>query len=138
MMTGTHKKYNYLPSKHEKWLSMVKEEFLGNGVVESILNVNSLEGVYRTLRKCSFLGDFLAYQFAIDFNYSPYLNYSENSFVKAGIGAIRGIKKCFVSYGDSFEDAIHYVHYRLAISALNRSIMHQELEFSLASLKNGV
>ncbi|WP_315263723.1 nucleotide kinase domain-containing protein [Tannerella forsythia] len=110
MMTGTHKKYNYLPSKHEKWLSMVKEEFLGNGVVESILNVNSLEGVYRTLRKCSFLGDFFAYQFAIDFNYSPYLNYSENSFVKAGIGAIRGIKKCFVSYGDSFEDAIHYVH----------------------------
>lgn len=28
-------------------------------------------------------------------NYSPYINFSENDFVKAGIGAIRGIKKCF-------------------------------------------
>lgn len=110
MMTGSHTKYNYLPTKHEKWLTMVKQEFLGDNVVDEVLTAASLEDVYKSLRKCSFMGDFLAYQYTIDFNYSPYVNFSEDSFVKAGIGAIRGIKKCFISYGHEYEDAIKYVH----------------------------
>ena len=109
MMTGTHAKYNHLHSKHEKWLSMVKEEFIGDRIIDKVLQASSLEDVYNTMRQCSFMGDFLAYQYSIDFNYTPFVNFSENSFVKAGIGAIRGIKKCFVSYGDDYEDAIRYV-----------------------------
>ncbi len=58
-----------------------------------------MEAVYNILRGCSFIGDFLAYQYTIDFNYSPYLNFSENSFVKAGIGAIRGIKNVLYAMG---------------------------------------
>lgn len=108
MMTGSHKRYDYLPTKHEKWLMMVKDEFLGAGVVTKILKTKSLEEVYTLLRGCSFLGGFLAYQYAIDFNYSPYVNFDENSFVVAGIGAIRGIQKCFLSHGASYEDAIRY------------------------------
>lgn len=108
MMTGSHKRYDYLPTKHEKWLTMVKEEFLGENVAGKILHAKSLEEVYRHLRECSFLGGFLAYQYAIDFNYSPYINFDENSFVVAGIGAIRGIQKCFLSYGKTYEDAIRY------------------------------
>lgn len=110
MMTGSHKRYDYLPTKHEKWLTMVKEEFLGEGVVDKVLHAKSLEEVYHLLRGCSFLGGFLAYQYAIDFNYSPYLNFDENSFVVAGIGAIRGIQKCFLSYGKTYEDAIRYTY----------------------------
>lgn len=108
MMTGSHKRYDYLSTKHEKWLTMVKDEFLGAGVVTKILKAKSLEEVYTLLRGCSFLGGFLAYQYTIDFNYSPYVNFDENSFVVAGIGAIRGIQKCFQTYGDSYEDAIRY------------------------------
>lgn len=108
MMTGSHKRYNYLSTKHDKWLTMVKEEFLDEGVVAKILKAKSLEEVYTLLRGCSFLGGFLAYQYAIDFNYSPYINFDENSFVVAGIGAIRGIQKCFLSHGYSYEDAIRY------------------------------
>ena len=37
----------------------------------------------------------VAYQYTVDFSYSPSVNFDENSFVKAGIGATRGIKKCF-------------------------------------------
>jgi hypothetical protein len=37
-------------------------------------------------------------KYAIDFNYSSVINFNENSFVKAGIGAIRGIKKVFFRY----------------------------------------
>lgn len=108
MMTGSHKLYDYLPTKHEKWLMMVKNEFLGKGVVKEILKAKSLEEIYVLLRGCSFLGRFLAYQYAIDFNYSPYVNFDENSFVVAGIGAIRGINKCFLSHGENYEDAIKY------------------------------
>jgi hypothetical protein len=110
MMTGTHSLYNHLRYKHEKWLDMVKREMIGNAVFKKILDSNSLSEVYELLRGCSFIGDFLAYQYAIDFNYSPVINFSEDSFVKAGIGAIRGIKKCFepIGKGYSYEDAIRY------------------------------
>ena len=90
----------------------LKNSLLINGkVFEKIVNSKSLQEVYTLLRNCSFIGDFLAYQYAIDFNYSPVINFSEDSFVKAGIGSIRGIKKCFDSLnGNSFEDAIIYTH----------------------------
>lgn len=113
MMTGSCRKYDFLNSKHEKWLTMVREEFLGDGIVYKILNVKNLEEVYDLLRGCSFLGGFLAYQYAIDFNYSPYINFSENDFVVAGIGAKRGIDKCFISHGNAYEDAIRYTQQHL-------------------------
>ncbi len=77
---------------------------------KKIINSNSLSEVYELLRNCSFIGNFLAYQYAIDMNYSSVIDFSENSFVKAGIGSIRGIKKCFepLSKKYSFEDAIKY------------------------------
>lgn len=109
MMTGTHSKYNHLQYKHEKWLQMVKTELLDAGVFDKIIKAKSMAEVYNTLRSISFIGDFLAYQYTIDMNYSPVLDFSEDSFVKAGIGAIRGIKKCFEPLGkNTLEDAIKY------------------------------
>lgn len=109
MMTGTHSLYNHLTFKHEKWLEMVNNEMVKGGVFHNIIKAKSLENVYILLRDCSFIGDFLAYQYSIDFNYSQVINHSEDSFVKAGIGAIRGIKKCFEPLGkNSFEDAIRF------------------------------
>ena len=109
IMTGSSYRYQGLQYKHERWLQMVSEEFLDGGVLNNVLRAKSLEDIFNLLSECSFIGDFLAYQYAIDFNYSPYLNYSENSFVKAGIGAIRGITKCFISHGGSYEDSIRYI-----------------------------
>ena len=108
MMTGSHRLYDYLPSKHAKWLQMVKNEFLGKGVVDQVLLARSMAEVFHLMARCSFIGSFLAYQYTVDFNYSPFVNFDENSFVKAGIGAIRGVKKCFSSIGDNYEDAIEY------------------------------
>lgn len=111
MMTGTHTLYNHLQYKHEKWLQMVIDEIVNTKLIDKIIKAKSLEEVYQLLRSCSFIGDFLAYQYTVDFNYSPVINFSEDSFVKAGIGAIRGIKKCFESLdGHSFEYAIRYTH----------------------------
>ena len=110
MMTGSHRRYDYLSSKHAKWLQMVKDEFIGEGVVKKVLKADSMETVFNLMEQCSFIGGFLAYQYTVDFNYSPYVNFDENSFVKAGIGAIRGIKKCFQSFGEDYEDAIWYIY----------------------------
>jgi hypothetical protein len=111
MMTGTHSLYNHLTYKHEKWLQMINDELIGKKIFENILIAKTMEQVYSLLRECSFIGDFLAYQYTIDLNYSPVIDFNENSFVKAGIGAIRGIKKCFPLLNDhSYEDAIRYTH----------------------------
>lgn len=110
MMTGTHSLYNHLNFKHEKWLEMVKKEMIGKSILKKVINSKSLSEVYELLRDCSFIGDFLAYQYAIDMNYSGVIDFSENSFVKAGIGAIRGIKKCFESLEKryNYEDTIRF------------------------------
>lgn len=110
MMTGTHSLYNYLKYKHEKWLGMVEKEIIGKSILKKIICAKSLREVYSLLRNCSFIGDFLAYQYTIDMNYSSVIDFNENSFVKAGIGAIRGIKKCFESLDKkySYEDAIKF------------------------------
>ncbi|MEI6947340.1 nucleotide kinase domain-containing protein [Paraflavisolibacter sp. H34] len=109
MMTGTHEKYSAFSSKHEKWLRMIEKELIKEGRLKRITLAKSLEDVYKILLECSFIGDFLAYQYAIDFNYSDVINFDENSFVKAGIGAVRGLKKCFITFGSySFEDCIRY------------------------------
>ena len=49
MMAGSHKKYDYLQTKHEKWLTMVEKEFIQTGLFNTILKAVSLEEVYRIL-----------------------------------------------------------------------------------------
>ena len=109
LMNGSHRRYNMFRSKHEKWLTMISQEILKEKRLGRIIKAKSLGEVYNILAECSFIGSFLAYQYAIDFNYSPVINFDENSFVKAGIGSVRGIKKCFADIGKySFEDCIRY------------------------------
>ena len=110
MMTGCYSGYAGIATKHQTWLQMIEEEFIKGCGLRKILQATSMAEVYNQLREYPLIGDFLAYQYSIDFNYSPYLNFDEDSFVKAGIGAIRGIKKCFFSYGHEYEDAIYYIH----------------------------
>lgn len=110
LMTGTHHNYTTGYSyKHEKWLQMLKTEIINEPKIDKMLNCKTLKELYEFLIGCSFIGPFLAYQYAIDLNYSDVFDFDENSFVMAGIGAIRGIKKCFSDLnGYSYEDAIHY------------------------------
>jgi len=108
MMAGSHAQYKDIPTKHHLWLQMLEDHFVKSHGVNQILNSRSMSEVYAHLRDYPLIGDFLAYQYTVDLNYSPYLNFDEDSFVKAGVGAIRGIKKCFTAYGKTYEDAILY------------------------------
>ena len=66
---------------------------------QKIANAKSLEEVYLILRSFPSMGNFLAFQFAIDLNYSEIVNFSEMDYVVAGPGARSGIRKAFPERG---------------------------------------
>ncbi|MDD2537209.1 MAG: putative DNA base hypermodification protein [Candidatus Absconditabacteria bacterium] len=106
IMTGAVSLYQGT-TKQETWLRMVEGEFIKQKKLRALVQAQSLEELYQIFCSCPLIGGFLGYQYAIDMNYSPVITFDENDFVKAGIGAMRGIKKCFVDLeGGSYEDAI--------------------------------
>ena len=111
VMAGSHVRYNILRYKHEKYLAMIEREFIQEERFKAILDAPSLLHIYDLLRECSLIGPFLAYQYAIDFNYTPIIDFDENSFAKAGVGTIRGVQKCFSDLENwSVEDTVRYTH----------------------------
>jgi hypothetical protein len=70
----------------------------------------SLESLFNLLKEYPTIGNFLAYQYAIDINYSNLIDFDEMDFVFPGPGALDGIKKCFTHIGEYSEsDIIKYV-----------------------------
>ena len=95
--------------KHQNHLELLNS-IIRDGVYEMLASFASMEQVFNLLRSYPTIGSFLAYQYAIDINYSTLTNHSEMEFVKAGPGAIDGIKKCFISMGEySEEDTIKWM-----------------------------
>ncbi|MBF8708118.1 hypothetical protein IR016_15100 [Pseudomonas putida] len=80
--------------KHENNLRMISL-MLKLNLQHRVWESTNLEENYKLLLNIPTLGNFLAYQYAIDLGYSRYSNTNENQFVVAGPGAARGIKKCF-------------------------------------------
>jgi hypothetical protein len=76
------------------------------GLVARIEKSSSMAELFSVLRTFPSIGDFLAMQFATDLNYSTIVDFDEMTFVVAGPGAIRGLKKCFTSWGDYSEAEI--------------------------------
>lgn len=80
--------------KHRNHLRLL-EHMMRDGAARRIARARSLQEVFETLRGYPSLGDFLAFQFTIDLNYSELIDFSEMDFVVAGPGAKDGIRKCF-------------------------------------------
>lgn len=81
--------------------------FLEQGCAERVINAPSLQALVSLLQGYPLMGPFMAYQTAIDINYSELTSFSENDYVQAGPGALRGLKKAFTDLGDySPADAI--------------------------------
>ena len=80
MMTGSYSGYQGINTKHQVWLQMIEDEFIKGNGFKKVLNATSMAQVYSLLRHYPLIGDFLAYQYTIDFNYSPYLNFDEVTF----------------------------------------------------------
>lgn len=80
--------------KHRNHLHLL-QQMIKDGAPVRIEGSRSLREVFQILRSYPSLGDFLAFQFTIDLNYSSMLDFSEMEFVVAGPGARDGIRKCF-------------------------------------------
>lgn len=80
--------------KHTNHLRLL-EMMMNSGITSKIVAAGSLRGAFEILRSYPAVGDFLAYQYVIDLNYSAVLDYDEMDFVIPGPGARDGIRKCF-------------------------------------------
>jgi hypothetical protein len=95
--------------KHANHLRLL-EGMMRDGLVGRIGSASSLKEVYEELVSQAGLGPFLAFQYAIDLNYSDVVPFDENDFVVAGPGAKDGVRKCFGPEASGIEaDVIRYM-----------------------------
>jgi len=91
--------------KHENHLLLL-ERMMGDRLADRVVNAERLQDLYTSLLAYPSIGRFLAFQFAIDLNYSALTTFDEDEFVVAGPGAVDGIRKCFGTDSAGREDAI--------------------------------
>lgn len=80
--------------KHQNHLALLSQ-MMEESLPGKIAATRSLQEVYEVLAPYNGLGPFLAFQYAIDINYSAALDHDEADFVVPGPGALDGISKCF-------------------------------------------
>ena len=80
--------------KHRSHLRLL-ESMMSEDVPHKLQAVKTMAEGFAILRAYPMIGNFLAYQFVTDLNYSNLTNFSEREFVVAGPGAMDGLKKCF-------------------------------------------
>lgn len=85
-------------AKHDNHLALLRR-MLDEDLPARVQESRSLSGLFNLLAVYPGLGPFLAFQYAIDINYSTLTDFDEMSFVVPGPGARDGIAKCFVSLG---------------------------------------
>jgi len=90
--------------KHQGHLQLLKK-MMRDHLSDRICDAPSMRQAFTLLRSCPSIGDFLAYQYVTDVNYSELTNFSEMEFVVPGPGAKDGIRKCFSNMGGLTEAA---------------------------------
>lgn len=98
--------------KHRNHLASLTA-MMQDGMPAAVESAGSLGEVYGMLLSRPGIGRFLAFQYAIDLNYSPMLDFDEDEFVVAGPGAVDGISKCFEPTDLAPEDVIRWVSDRM-------------------------
>ncbi|MET1111978.1 MAG: nucleotide kinase domain-containing protein [Allosphingosinicella sp.] len=109
--------------KHDNHLALLGR-MMDEGLPGRLARARSLEESYGAILAFPGLGPFLAFQYAIDLNYSTLTDFPEGDFVVAGPGALDGLSKCFADpRGLSAEDLIY------------RMVDRQEREFGRLGLE---
>jgi hypothetical protein len=91
--------------KHQMHLHLL-HKMLDDGLPERISQAGSMQRAFSLLRAYPTIGDFLAYQFITDLNYSTVTDFSEMEFVVPGPGAKDGLRKCFSDFGGLTEPEV--------------------------------
>ncbi|MGW0192049.1 nucleotide kinase domain-containing protein [Nonomuraea sp. NPDC003201] len=99
---GEHRKYG----NHLRLLELM----MATDAPAKIASAPTMADAFDVLKGHPGIGDFLAYQFLIDLNYTSALSFSEMEFVVAGPGARDGIRKCFGPAAQGIEaEVIRYM-----------------------------
>lgn len=85
-------------AKHQNHLLLL-ERMMADRLAERLAQTRTMQEGFEKLRAYPTIGDFLAYQFITDINYSEVTDFSEMDFVVPGPGARDGLRKCFVDPG---------------------------------------
>ena len=94
--------------KYVRHLELIRQ-MVSDGAPWEIQSASNMAAAFGVLRRYGSIGDFLAYQFVTDLNYSSHLSFSETEFVVPGPGALRGLRKCFSDPGTlSDEDLLRW------------------------------
>ena len=91
--------------KHGNHLKLL-ERMMEDEVPYRVSGSTTMREAFETLRSYPMIGDFLAYQFVTDLNYSKICHFSEMEFAVPGPGARDGIQKCFSDLGGLSESDI--------------------------------
>lgn len=81
--------------KHLNHLALVSDMMRRGRLPRALARARSLQAVYEALGSFPLIGPFMAYQLAIDLNYSTLIDFSEDEFTAPGPGAERGILKIY-------------------------------------------
>lgn len=81
-------------AKHQNHLRLL-EKMMADDLAGKLSKMRKMQPAFELLRSYPTIGDFLAYQFVTDINYSEITDFSEMEFVIPGPGARDGLRKCF-------------------------------------------
>lgn len=93
------------PRKHTMHLQLL-QRMMREDLPARIGDTKYMSEGFELLRGYPTIGDFLAYQYITDLNYSKFLKYTEMEFTIPGPGAKDGIRKCFSNLGGLTESEI--------------------------------
>lgn len=82
------------PAKHQNHLRLL-ERMMADDLAGQLSRLSRMQAAFELLKSYPTIGDFLAYQFVTDINYSEVTDFSEMDFVIPGPGARDGLQKCF-------------------------------------------
>jgi len=91
--------------KHQMHLRLL-ERMVADELPEQISEAPTMARSFELIREYPTIGDFLAYQYVTDINYSKITDFKESEFVIPGPGARDGIRKCFSDFGGLTEPEI--------------------------------
>lgn len=109
--------------KHRNHLKLL-ERMMQDRLYARLERAKSMQDAFECLKEYPGIGDFLAYQFVTDVNYSEVTSFSEMEFVIPGPGARGGIHKCFLDLGGLNE-----------IELMERVACRQNEEFDSRNIK---
>ncbi len=115
------------PQKHRNQLLLL-ERMMQDEVPWRVADASDMRRAFDIIHSYPTVGDFLAYQFVTDLNYSVISGFSEMEFVAPGPGALDGIHKCFSNLGGLNEaDIIRLVTERQEVEFARRGLDFRSL-----------